>query len=328
MSLLEPQDVQRAKELVDSVKHALGKVLLDQGRVIELVTLAILARGHVLLEGLPGLGKTELAKGLARLLGLPFKRVQFTPDLLPADITGTYVLDGERKDFSFRPGPLFASFVLADEINRAPPKTQAALLEAMQEGTVTVLGQTHALPRPFFVVATQNPIELEGTYPLPEAQLDRFMFRVVVPPVSAATVATLIRERPRGGSPELPTLPQGTGERLLEYADRVHVPAPVADYMGRLIEATQPRSPRAPEVVQRFVRFGASPRAGLALAAAARVLSLASGRPHVGFEDARALLSPVLAHRLVLSHEAQLDRLGPEEIVTRLLAAVPEAPGA
>ncbi len=197
--LLSPAEVQGAAERVAQLQKGLNQVLLDQTQVVEQVVAAVLARGHLLLEGLPGLGKTELCKALARLLGLPFRRIQFTPDLLPGDITGTYVLEGEgRRDFVFREGPLFANVVLADEINRASPKTQSALLEAMQERSVTVLGQTRPLPEPFFVLATQNPIELEGTYPLPEAQLDRFLFRVQVPPVGAKTLTTLLTTRVRG----------------------------------------------------------------------------------------------------------------------------------
>src|SRR5687768_7048415 len=190
--LLQPAEVTGAVESIAMLRRGLNQVLLDQDQVVERVVSAIIARGHVLLEGLPGLGKTELCKGLARLLALPFRRIQFTPDLLPGDITGTYVIEGgDRREFVFRKGPIFASLVLADEINRSSPKTQSALLEAMQERSVTVLGNTQMLPDPFFVLATQNPIELEGTYPLPEAQLDRFLFRVQVPPVGARTLATI-----------------------------------------------------------------------------------------------------------------------------------------
>src|SRR3954464_1998413 len=223
--LLTPADVATAGESISMLRAALNQVLLDQGAVVERVLIAVLARGHVLLEGLPGLGKTELCKGLARLLALPFKRVQFTPDLLPGDITGTYVLEGEKRDFVFRPGPLFASVVLADEINRSSPKTQSALLEAMQERSVTVLGHTHALPDPFFVLATQNPIELEGTYPLPEAQLDRFLFRLILPPAGAKTKATMISQRVRGQPPpQKPVLDAGPLKTLFDPVDRVRLP--------------------------------------------------------------------------------------------------------
>jgi MoxR-like ATPase len=325
--LLSPLEVQAAGERIAALKAGLNQILLDQGPVVDRVVTAVLARGHVLLEGLPGLGKTELVKGLARLLGLPFRRVQFTPDLLPGDITGTYVLgDGsEERRFVFRPGPLFASLVLADEINRASPKTQSALLEAMQEGHVTVLGTSHPLPSPFLVLATQNPIELEGTYPLPEAQLDRFLFRVQVPLVGARTLATLVRERVRGTPPVLAcALEGGALEELFALVDRIHIPQAVADFLGRLVEATHAASPLAPEAVKRFVRYGASPRAALALAASARARALGLGKPNVGFDEVKEVAQPVLNHRLVLSHEAGLERVDQRQILEALLASVPE----
>jgi len=328
--LLKPAEVLAAGESISMLKAGLNQVLIDQGAVVDQVVTSVLSRGHVLLEGLPGLGKTELCKGLARLLDLPFKRIQFTPDLLPGDITGTYVIEGgDKRDFVFRPGPLFASLVLADEINRSSPKTQSALLEAMQERSVTVLGHTQKLPEPFFVLATQNPIELEGTYPLPEAQLDRFLFRVQVPPVSARTMATLLTQRVRGAAPEQkPVLDKAGLDRLFAMVDRVHLPHPVAEFIGRLVEASDPRRPAAPDAVRRFVRYGASPRAALGMAASARAAALAKGKPNVGFDEVLEVAAAVLNHRLVLSYEASLEKVGPAQVIEALLKAVPEVPRA
>jgi len=225
----------------------------------------------------------------------------------------------------FRKGPLFASIVLADEINRSSPKTQSALLEAMQERNVTVLGTSHPLPLPFFVLATQNPIELEGTYPLPEAQLDRFMFRVQVPAIGARTLATMLTQRVRGNPPELkPVLDAVLLDQLFAMVDRVHLPAPIADFIGRLVEATHASSALAPDSVKRFVKYGGSPRAALSFAAAARALALSKGKPNVGFDEVKELAAPVLNHRLVLTYEAALEKLGPDTVVNELLAKVPE----
>jgi MoxR-like ATPase len=323
--VLSPAEVQRAVEVISMLKGGLSKVLLDQDVVVDRVVTAVLARGHVLLEGLPGLGKTELCKGLAKLLGLPFKRVQFTPDLLPGDITGTYVIDGETRSFTFRPGPLFANIVLADEINRSSPKTQSALLEAMQERSVTVLGTTHALPAPFFVLATQNPIELEGTYPLPEAQLDRFLFLVNVPTVGAKTLATILTQRVRGAPPSLDAVVDAASlDALFAVTDRVHLPQPVAEYIGRLVEATHPASPAATAAVRRFVKYGCSPRAALALASSSRAWALAKGKPNVGFDEVRELAPAVFNHRLVLSYEAGLEKVTAAKVVEELVAQVAE----
>ena len=324
--LLTPAEVEAASASARALRDELSRVLIDQDAVVSRVVVALLARGHVLLEGLPGLGKTELCKGIARLLDLPFKRIQFTPDLLPGDITGTYVLEGGiERGFVFRAGPIFASVVLADEINRASPKTQSALLEAMQERRVTVLGSTHELPDPFFVLATQNPIELEGTYPLPEAQLDRFLFKVHVRPVGAATLTKLLNTRLRGESPDLkPVASKAQLMALFALVDRVHLPEPVASFIGRLVAATDPKGPLATDAVKRFVRWGASPRAAISIAGAARALSLLKGKPNVGFDEVVEVASDAINHRLVLSHEAALEGLGGPEIAQQIIKAVPE----
>jgi MoxR-like ATPase len=310
-----------AAEAIDGLAKALGKVLFGQDQLIEMVIVGLLARGHILLEGLPGLGKTELVKGLSKALALTSKRVQFTPDLLPGDITGNPVLeevDGRRK-FVFQPGPVFANILLADEINRASPKTQSAMLEAMQERRVTVMGQTHPLPAPFFVLATQNPIELEGTYPLPEAQLDRFLFKLDVRTNDVATLEQIVLNREIGVEPHVPTvMDAATLDKLLDQVRRVYMPPTVANYIARLVQATHPGEPHAAGV-----KFGASPRAALALAAAAKARALRDRRINAAYEDVRAVAAPVLRHRVVLDYGARLEGLTTDALVARLLEKVP-----
>ena len=305
-----------------ALRDALNAVLFGQETLVDNVITALLARGHLLLEGLPGLGKTELVKGLARALRLDAKRIQFTPDLLPGDITGNPILQEEdgRRQFVFQPGPLFANLVLADEINRASPKTQSALLEAMQERRVTVMGQSHPLPDPFFVLATQNPIELEGTYPLPEAQLDRFLFKLEVLRNGTAVLERIIQHRRIGEEPAVE--PVLTREELLEMAalaGRVFLPDVVVNYIARLVDGTHAGQSKTAA----GVRFGASPRAALGLAAAARGRALLGGRLNASFEDVRAVAVPVLQHRLVLDYHARIDGLTAPEVVRALLAEVP-----
>lgn len=325
--LLSPVQVAEAKGMLDRLLAELSKALLGQQELLELVTIALLARGHLLLEGLPGLGKTELIKSLATLLRLKFRRIQFTPDLLPGDIVGSPVLQeesGQRK-LVFHPGPVFANLLLADEINRASPKTQSALLEAMQERRVTVMGETHALPGPFFVLATQNPIELEGTYPLPEAQLDRFTMKIQVRGVSTDTLEQIISTRRHGQPPVLKeVLSAEELDRLFDLADQVHLPTSVANYIARLVTATQPGSDGASEEVRRFVKFGASPRAAIALAGTARAAALLSGKPNVGFDEVRRVAPSVLGHRLILDYAAKLEGWDSRRMVIRLLETVPE----
>jgi len=326
-AMLDPEDLKWAREKTEAILARLDEILYGQERVVRETFCALLAQGHVLLEGLPGLGKTELVKGLGRLLGLEFKRIQFTPDLLPSDITGTYVIRERegRRDFDFHPGPIFTNVLLADEINRASPKTQSALLEAMQERRATILGKTHPLPSPFFVLATQNPIELEGTYPLPEAQLDRFLFKVEVPRVKEEVLVRILQTRVHGAPPAFDAvLTSEELERLFELTDRVVLPEAVARYAARLVEATHPEGERAHDFVKEFVRYGASPRAAIALGSSARALALMRGKPNVGFDEIKDVAEPAIAHRLVLQFAAQLEAWSARRVVRELLSRVNE----
>ena len=326
-ALLTPDRVAGAQAKIARLVGELRRVILGKEQTIDEVVAALLARGHVLLEGLPGLGKTELVKALSRLLSLTFRRIQFTPDLLPTDITGSHILqerDG-RRDFVFHPGPVFTNLLLADEINRASPKTQAALLEAMQEGRVTAFGETRPLPEPFFVLATQNPIELEGTYPLPEAQLDRFMFKIDVAGVDRAVLEEILVSRVHGEPPSLdPVLTAADLQDLFALVDAVHMPRSVAGYIARLVAATHPANADAPEAVRTFVKYGSSPRAAISIGAASRGLALLRGKPNVGFDDVRRIAAPAIAHRLVLDYAARLEGWDGRRVVAALLEAVPE----
>jgi MoxR-like ATPase len=321
-SVLNDSELAAAQTRFERLLATLDTVLFGQRELIELVAIGVAARGHILLEGLPGLGKTELVKGLARALGLDARRVQFTPDLLPGDITGNPVLQESegRRAFVFQRGPIFANILLADEINRASPKTQSALLEAMQERRVSAGGDTHALPDPFFVLATQNPIELEGTYPLPEAQLDRFLFKIEVRRNSPEVLQRIVQAREIGVEPQVaPVMTPAEFGELLGWVRRVHVPESVAAYIARLVHASHPGESAA----SAGVRYGASPRAALALAAAAKARGLRHGRPHASVEDVQAAARAVLGHRILLDHTARLDGASSAQVVERLLAEVP-----
>ncbi len=326
-TLPAPDRVADGQAKIARLVSGLRQVILGKEQTIDEIVASLLARGHVLLEGLPGLGKTELVKALSRLLSLDFRRIQFTPDLLPTDITGSHILqerDG-RKEFVFHPGPVFTNLLLADEINRASPKTQAALLEAMQERRVTTFGETRPLPDPFFVLATQNPIELEGTYPLPEAQLDRFMFKVDVAGVDRAVLEEILITRIHGEPPPLaPVLSAAELRDLFALVDAVHMPRPVAAYIARLVAASHPASADAPDPVRTFVKYGSSPRAAIAIGAASRALALLRGRPGVGFDDVRQVARPAMAHRLVLDYTARLEGWDGRRVIDALLAAIPE----
>ncbi len=327
-TLLRTDQVDHARKLIARFREGLGRAILGQDELLDLVVICLLGRGHMLLEGLPGLGKTELVKSLSALLGLDFRRIQFTPDLLPSDIVGSPILEeqaGGHRKLVFHRGPIFANLVLADEINRASPKTQAALLEAMQERRVTIMGESHHLPEPFFVLATQNPIELEGTYPLPEAQLDRFMFKINVYGVSSQTLQDIITTRRNGQPPELKTLLSASElQQLFDLTDQVHLPEAVSNYIARLVTATRPEESASPDQVRKFVKFGASPRAAIALAATSRAAALLKGKPNVGFEEVKRVAMCVLGHRIILDYAARLEGWTSQKLVASLLESVRE----
>jgi MoxR-like ATPase len=322
MQNLDEHELQQASGEIGKLRDALNRVLFGQEELVGLVITGLLARGHLLLEGLPGLGKTELVKGLSKALRLDAKRIQFTPDLLPGDITGNPMLeevDGRRK-FVFHPGPLFGNLVLADEINRASPKTQSALLEAMQERRVTVMGGSHTLPDPFFVLATQNPIELEGTYPLPEAQLDRFLFKLDVRQGGADTLEQIVLHREMGVEPQIEPVMEGAAfSSLIQLTRRIFMPQPVASFIARLVNATHAGQSAASQ----GVKFGASPRAALGLASAAKARAMMEGRLNASFEDVRAVALPVLRHRVLMDYTAKLEGITPDVVIRRLLEEVP-----
>ena len=312
---------ERAHKVLDEVERA----VIGKREALELVLLGMLADGHVLLEDFPGLAKTLIARAFAQVTSIGFTRIQFTPDLMPSDVTGSSIFNQRTSDFEFRPGPIFTNLLLADEINRAPPKTQAALLEAMQERRVTIFGETRPLPLPFFVLATQNPIELEGTYPLPEAQLDRFMFKVDVAGVDRAVLEEILTTRVHGEPPALtPVLDAAGLQRLFDAVDAVHMPRAVANYTSRLVAATHPESSDAPPQVRQFVKYGSSPRGAIAIGAAARGLALMRGKPNVGFDEIRRVAPAALSHRLVLDYSARLEGWTGRRLLAALIEAVPD----
>ncbi len=305
--------------LYERIRSAIAREMIGQEQVVENLLLCLIAGGNVLLEGVPGLGKTHLVRTLSHVLDLPFSRVQFTPDLMPTDITGTHVLErnGEGTAFVFRRGPLFASLVLADEINRATPKTQSALLEAMQEHAVTVGGETYAMEEPYFVLATQNPLEQEGTYPLPEAQLDRFLMKILVPFPSLSELKDIVHlhageggEKVAGGEDIL---------RMRRIAREVPVASAVEESALRLVLRTHPELPDAPECARKYLRYGASPRAAQAILATARVRALHEGRFNVSFEDIRKVAPPCLRHRLAMSFDGITAGKNTDDVIQELL---------
>jgi MoxR-like ATPase len=306
------------------LKQEVGKFIVGQEDVIEDVLSAVVCGGHVLLEGVPGLGKTALVQTLSRALDLRFKRIQFTPDLLPADVVGSNILvqKDNEKAFQFDPGPVFCNILLADEINRATPKTQSALLETMQEKSVTVAGTTHSLDRPFFVLATQNPIEQDGTYPLPEAQLDRFFFKLHVQMPGHQEFCEILRRTGGTASPEIRRVATGEDILLMERIVR-HIPIHDAllDYLVHMVRMTHPSVDQAPDAIRKYVRHGASPRAAQTLLAAARVRAIMAGRYHVAAEDIRSVAIQAMRHRLILSFEGEAEGKTADELIKKVLAS-------
>ncbi len=314
--------------MFDRIRNEVRHVIVGQQELIEHVVTALLAGGHVLLEGAPGLGKTLLVKTLAQALDLRFSRIQFTPDLMPADIIGTNVVmqdAGGRRYFEFQRGPVFTQVLLADEINRATPKTQSALLEAMQEHAVTADGTSYTLEEPFFVLSTQNPIEMEGTYPLPEAQVDRFLFKLRVEFPSASDLVEIID---RTTAPALPqarvVAPAGQILEMERLAREVEVASHVKAYVARLIQATHPDGPVAASMDRRYVRYGSSPRGVQALILSSKVRALIAGRANVAFSDLKALALPALRHRIILNFEGEAEGIGPDAIIQNALEETPD----
>jgi len=329
MTTTEPMTPERYAQVAASIESEVGRVIVGQEDVVRTVLLALLCEGHVLLEGVPGLGKTKLLTTLAEVVSLDFGRIQFTPDLMPADVTGTQVLeenDAGHRSFTFQPGPIFNGLVLADEINRATPKTQSALLEAMQERAVTVGRVTRQLDRPFLVMATQNPIEQEGTYPLPEAQLDRFLFKANVPFPSADELADIVN-RTTGGAEASPKVVADAGvlQSMIALTREVPVADDVVRHAVEFVVATHATAEAAPEPIRTYVRAGASPRGAQSLILGAKAMALLDGRPSASTDDVRSLAPAALAHRLVLGYEAAADGMSPQQLIEGLLEAVPPA---
>ena len=321
-------------EVFHRLETEVGKVIVGHEDVIRKVLIAFFAGGHVLLEGVPGLGKTLLVKSLSHALGISFKRIQFTPDLMPSDIVGTQVLADEngRREFQFKKGPIFAHVVLADEINRATPKTQSAVLEAMEENQVTVFGASYMLESPFMVLATQNPIELEGTYPLPEAQLDRFFFKLLVSPPSPAELREILKRTT--GTENLAiakVLPDDAGQliRAMKHLLRqVLIAPPIEDYVVRLVHATQPHvgnggNPAAP--VKQYLRFGSSPRGAQSAILGAKGNALAEGRVHVSYADVEKVIYPALRHRIILNFQAEAENVSTDQILAEVIKQLPRS---
>ena len=315
---------QRYGEIVEMI----GRAIVGHEDIVHGVLTAILCGGHCLLEGVPGLGKTMLVRTLSEVMDLNFSRIQFTPDLMPADILGTNLIvedESGRRKFEFQKGPVFTQILLADEINRATPKTQSAMLETMQEGTVTAAGQRFELDQPFFVLATQNPIEQEGTYPLPEAQLDRFLFKLVVGYSGREELNTIVDRTTRGVKPDLQKVIDGEEIRRWQSRIREVILSPhIQDYLVRLTLATHPDGPQSVDITNQYLRWGSSPRGAQTLALASKVRGFLDGRFNVSFEDIRRVFLPAMRHRILLNFEAQAEGIDPDDVLLEILEKVPE----
>ncbi len=320
--------LQEFRTRLTALEDELARVVVGQRDVVRQTLVAILAGGHVLLEGVPGLGKTLLCRSFSQALDLSFRRIQFTPDLMPADILGTLVVTEDasgRKGFQFQEGPIFGNLVLADEVNRATPKTQSALLEAMQEHMVTTAGERRRLPDPFFVLATQNPIEMEGTYPLPEAQLDRFLFKVDVPPQGVDSLVEILRRTTGAHVPEpTKTVDADTLRRFRAFVREVPCAEPVLRYAATLVRATHPDAAEATERVKRFVRYGSSPRGAQSIVLGAKVTALLAGRAHVDPDDVAQVALPALRHRVLLNFEGEAEGVKIDDVVREVIQTTPK----
>jgi MoxR-like ATPase len=322
------QEVAEFQRIFSTAVEQIHKSIIGQSEAIEFALIGLVAGGHVLLEGAPGLGKTRLVKTLSRLFNLQFSRIQFTPDLMPADILGTNILSQNEKGervFVFQPGPIFGNIVLADEINRGTPKTQSALLEAMEEHAITIQGRRYQLPAPFFVMATQNPIEMEGVYPLPEAQLDRFMFKIEIQPPPASDMRAII-DVPVTMTEEKPLFRLDDLAAMQRTLARVPVAGHVKDYVVRIYRATHPSAAEAPNITRSYIRYGTSPRGAQAIMLAAKAWALLSGRFNVAAADIQRVALPVLRHRIIRNFEAEAANITTGDILGELLRAVSEMP--
>ena len=324
--MVTEKDVKQFSAQINEIFKQVARDVIGQKDVVEHTIIAMISGGNVLLEGVPGVGKTRLVRSLGRVFDLPFSRIQFTPDLMPADVTGTNIIvkdENGNSSFRFQPGPIFSNIILADEINRATPKTQSALLEAMQEHTVTVMGVSRKLAEPFFVLATQNPIEQDGTYPLPEAQMDRFMFKLIVPDPSLEELMAIVNmtQKTMAEVAECAC----TGEQLLkmrETANQIPVAEEVLKYAMIMTAATHPDGDCSTDAAKKYIRVGASPRAGQALISAGKVLALIKGRFNVAYSDIEELAYPVLRHRIKMNFEAIADRVSPDEVIKMIVEEV------